>query len=337
MPVLPALFQTAGGTYKADTCEPLKAAVTRGEARLVAVARRSYPGKPLPARRLVEICTAGFWDAPKDQRWGLDWHRNEGIELTYLDRGKLGFAVDGQTCALRRGDLTVTRPWQLHRVGLPEVTASRLYWLILDVGVRRPHQPWRWPKWLVCSPQDLARLTRLLRHNEQPVWQAGGGVGECFRRLGACLELADASARETRLRLHINEVLIALLELLQRKRITLDESLSSSQRTVELFLAELPKHIEHEWDLETMAEQCGLGRSRFAWHCRQLTNLTPLAFLTRCRVEAAVALLRGEANLNITEIALRCGFQSSQYFATVFRRQMRQTPRACVREARKAK
>ena len=333
MPTLPALFQGTGSTYRADSCEPLRAAVARGETILRALGRRAYPGGRLPARRLAEICTVGYWDAPADQAWGLDWHRNEGIELTWLDRGSLGFAVDRETFRLRRGDLTITRPWQLHRLGLPHVSASRLYWLILDVGVRRPNQAWRWPPWLLLSQADRRALTHLLSHNEKPVWRADAELGRCFHSLGACLELEPESARETRLRLHINELLVALLDLLQRRRIPLDASLSSSQRTVELFLAELPKHLEHEWDLEAMAEQCGLQRTRFNHYCRELTNLSAIEFLGRCRVEAAATLLRASRTLNMTEVALRCGFQSSQYFATVFRRQMGCTPSRYAREA----
>ncbi len=41
---------------------------------------------PTPAPRSVgraaEVRTVGYWNAKHDQGWGLDWHRNEGIELT---------------------------------------------------------------------------------------------------------------------------------------------------------------------------------------------------------------------------------------------------------------
>ena len=104
-----------------------------------------YPGKRLPEKCLQEVCSVGVWDASKTQNWGLDWHRNEGVEITYLEKGSLGFSVDGWEGQLMPGNLTVTRPWQKHRVGNPEVGASRLHWLILDVGVRQPHFAWQWP------------------------------------------------------------------------------------------------------------------------------------------------------------------------------------------------
>ena len=125
-----AIFRMDDKIYHADTCEPLKEAAKHGEVALVARARGAYPGAPLPAKGLSEVRTVGYWDADHNQSWGLDWHRNEGIELTYVSRGKLHFGVDAQQFVLKRGDLTITRPWQLHRLGNPHVTANRLHWLI---------------------------------------------------------------------------------------------------------------------------------------------------------------------------------------------------------------
>lgn len=322
-----AKFQEAGQIYLADTCEPLRHAVKCGALSMEALARGSYPGRRLPTRTLTELCTAGYWDAPQSQSWGLDWHRNEGIEFTFLSRGRLGFAVDGREFPLQRGNLTIARPWQLHRVGDPNVAACRLYWLILDVGVRRPNQPWQWPSWLVCSENDLRSLTRLLRLNEKPVWRADGEIGRCFEKLGEVVSKPFSESSVTHIKLFINQLLVAVLEMLKRKRIPLDESLTSTQRSVELFLKDLPRQAGLEWDLESMAEFCGLGRSRFAYYCRQITNMSPLLYLARCRVETASGLLRTRPELNITEIALSSGFQSSQYFATVFRREKGVSPR----------
>ena len=44
-------------------------------------------------------------------------------------------------------------------------------------------------------------------------------------------------------------------------------------------------------------------------------------YLTRTRLEAATRLLTLQPELSVTEIAFRCGFQSSQYFSKVFRKQ----------------
>ncbi len=326
MPELPAIFLDDNRIYHADTCEPLKEAARRNEVHLRAWSRGSYPGQRLPPHVLPEICSLGLWDASHNQSWGLDLHCNEGIEFTYLARGKTAFEVDGKNWLLRKGHLTITRPWQFHRVGSPNVTPSRLYWLILDVSVRRPNQSWQWPDWLVCSPADLKSLTRLLRHNEQPVWPAGDEIERCFTRLADLLEQDDPHTSETRLKLTINALVVAVLEMLQQSHIALDEHLSTSQRAVEMFLGSLTEHLARDWDLNSMAEACGLSRSQFSTYCKQITNMTPIEYLTHCRLEAASRLLLQQPEKSITEVAFACGFNSSQYFATVFQAHHACTP-----------
>ncbi|MBI5385207.1 MAG: AraC family transcriptional regulator [Verrucomicrobia bacterium] len=313
--------------YHADRCEPLVQAVRRGEVRLEALARHGYPGRPMPAKMLPCVSTVGFWDATGTQSWGLDWHRNEGIEFTYLSRGKTDFLVEKQRCVLGSGQLTVTRPWQRHRLGNPHIGPTRLHWLILDVGVRRPNQPWHWPDWLILSPADLKRLTTLLSHNEQAVWRANDETGACFERIAELVQNPCPASIQSRLQLRINELFMTVLEVLQQENIVLDARLVSTRRTVELFLAALPDHLDHLWTLEEMAARCGLGRSRFAEYCRQSVNMPPTEYLIHCRVEAAKRLLRAKPERSVTDIASACGFQTSQYFATTFRQRTGKTPR----------
>ena len=234
---------------------------------------------------------------------------------------------------LEPGDLTITRPWQKHRVGDPNVSASRLIWLILDVGVRRPNQSWRWPKWLLLPPARLQRLTHRLRHNEKISWHANHEVTRCFAALAAAAENKSDDENLTRLKLLVNELLMALSGLLDENRPRLNATLSSAERTVKLFLTELAQRCDEPWTLETMARQCGLGRSHFSHYCRKLTNRTPVDYLTHCRIERAGELLRRPDDPTVTDVAFACGFQSSQYFATVFARQKGLPPRIWQRKA----
>ena len=168
----------------------------------------------------------------------------------------------------------------------------------------------------------MQRLTHQLRHNEQIAWRANPEIARCFEAIGALAEGYPASEKRTRLKLLINELLMALADLLDQRRPRLNASLSSAGRTVKLFLAELAQRCDEPWTLNELAKQCGLGRSHFSHHCRELTNRTPIDYLTVCRIEKASELLRREGGRSVTDIAFACGFQSSQYFATVFAAQM---------------
>jgi AraC-like DNA-binding protein len=332
----PPIFHESGQTYAADTCEPLVRAVEDRQIRLSALVRGHYPGRRLPSGALPGVKTVGFWDADHAQNWGLDWHRNEGVELTLLASGRMPFSVGGQDLLLKPGDLTITRPWQLHRVGNPRVSAGRLHWLILDVKVRRPHQPWEWPSWLVLSKGDLKQLTEIIRHNEQPVWHAPGELRRTFERVGELVASEDEVPNISRLAVCLNELFLDLLEIFRRSNTPLDVSLSSSCRTVELFLTDLTSklaYLAQEWTVPRMAEECGLGTTQFLRHCKQITNVTPLQYLNQSRLEAARKMLIEQPDRSVTNVALDCGFSSSQYFATAFGRHFGCTPHE-LRESR---
>lgn len=292
-----------------------------------ALARGSYPGTRLPDDELAELCMAGYWNAPGIQNWGLDWHCNEGIEIGWLSAGRLPFGIGDRSLTVEPGSLTITRPWQRHRVGDPHVPASHYSWFILDVGVRRPNQPWRWPKWMLFSPGGLQRLTDMLRQNEEPVWQGDRRIGECFARLDAIVARGGGDANLALLKIVINELIVLLAEVLESRKPKLDASLYGSERTVRLFLESLPARIDEPWTLDMMAEACGIGRTHFATLCRRIVNIPPMEHLNQLRLKSAAELLTREPQMSITEVAFRCGFQSSQYFARVFRNYHGHAPR----------
>ena len=313
--------------YQADRCTPLIQAVNCGQIEMKALRRVNYPGLDLPDDVLPGIYSIGYWDAKTDQNWGLNWHRNEGIEFTFLSSGSLGFSTKQEEFNLKPGDFTITRPWQLHKVGHQNVTVGRLYWMIIDVRVRQPHQKWKWPEWIILSKNDLEYLTKVLRQNEMPVWKTGGMLHDCFRSLGKCLDESVTEIPHSRLNILINELLLQLLDLFKKGKVELDESLTVNLRTIEIFLNHLQTDFERHWTLEEMAEHCGLGISSLTKYCRQLTNLTPISYLTKVRLEAAAKMLVEEDRKNVTEIGYECGFSSSQYFATVFKKQYKFSPK----------
>lgn len=315
--------------YQADACQPLLQAAQAGVIRLETLVHGHYPGRPLPRTALPGLKTVGYWDADEPQTWGLGWHQNEGIELTLLERGSLDFAIEEKECRLRPNDLTVTRPWQRHRLGEPHIGPGRLHWLILDLGVRRPHQTWRWPSWIMLTEADLDELTYILRHNEQPVWHNATQVCECFVRIAQTIEADRDGSNVSWLTVLLNELLLHTLGLFRSHDVALDETLSDTQRTVELFLEDLRSdrhHLAEEWTVRRMAQACGLGVTRFTDYCRRLTNTTPMQHLNRMRLESAAQLLNEEQHLTNAQVAEHCGFSSAQYFATVFRRHFGCTP-----------
>jgi AraC family L-rhamnose operon regulatory protein RhaS len=322
-------YQTRRIRYEIDRCEPQKRAIETGKINFHALTKGHYPGTPVPENILSGLNSIGFWNATGGQDWGEDPHRNEGVEITFLETGTMVFVADQIKHNLRAGQFTITRPWQLHKFGAPNIGPGRLHWLILDVGVRRPHQNWHWPTWMVLTKDDLDELTRKLRHNENPVWNATPAVTQSFRELARTVEVWDQPRAVSRLATYLNQLFLSILDALSEQQTQETPDLTSRQRTVELFLHEVEQNpaISRElWTIDSMAEHCSMGVTAFSKYCRELVNAGPMEFLNRCRLDHAACQLREQTGLSVTDIAFANGFNSSQYFATCFRRRFQISP-----------
>jgi AraC family L-rhamnose operon regulatory protein RhaS len=324
-----AIFTSSQGFFWADTCEGLRKAAAVEQVELEALARGDYPGRRFRDGELSGVRTVGYWNSQQEQSWGLPVHRNEGIELTFLENGSLDFAAQDSRYILKPNTLTITRPWQPHQVGDPNIGPCKLHWIILDVGVRRPHQEWVWPDWLLLDEEEKRRLTILLSHNEQPVLKGMDSLKSCFQEIGALVKANGKKKNTSYLAIKINELFFLLLEALKERDLPLKEQLTSHRRNVEMFLRELEKDPEHPWTIEDMARECGIGTTQYIQYVKSITNMTPSHYLNYLRVRKAERLLKERGDMSVLEIALECGFSSSQYFSSIFKRYTGKTPSSC--------
>jgi hypothetical protein len=250
------IYQSGADRYEIDSCGPQLKAMSEGKIELNALSKGHYPGKRMDPNILPGLTSVGFWNCRASQDWGLDSHRNEGVEIVFLETGGMGFEVDGRKYPLHAGNMTLTRPWQMHKLGDPNIGRGRLYWLILDVNVRRPNQEWKWPEWVILAARDLAELTRKLRHGEQSVWMANPRIREGFRDLADCVLRWGQPGATSRLAVGVNRLLVEMLDVLAEQQLEESPDLVTRRRTVELFLKDLtnnPASSSHPWTLECMA------------------------------------------------------------------------------------
>ena len=236
------------------------------------------------------------------------------------------YSQESQELELLPNNLTITRPWEVHKVGNPVIGMGKFYWIIIDLDVRRPHQNWVWPDWIILAPNDLEKLTNILRQNEKVCWKADKRILDCFQKIGKAVDADQEGSNASKIRLLVNNLLLLLLDLLVVEEVKLDEKLMNSSRSVQLFLKELDVNLSESWTVEKMAKSSGVGLTRFTFHCKQLTNLTPMKYLMLKRLEMSKNILVNQPDMNISDIAYQCGFSTSQYFATMFKKHEKCTP-----------
>jgi AraC family transcriptional regulator len=90
-------------------------------------------------------------------------------------------------------------------------------------------------------------------------------------------------------------------------------------------------HLADDFSVTDLSRAAGSSPTEITSGLRAATGFSPWQFVLLRRIERAKSLLTS-SQLAITEIALHCGFSSSQHFATAFKKQTGTTPSAYRRE-----
>ena len=260
---------------------------------------------------------------------GVDWHQNAGIEFHYVHSGTMNMQVGKQKYKAMPGELIITYPWEKHFWGMPFLDPCSYTWVILECGTRRKKGKWTFPDWVLLSQKESEKLQKFLSNQKRQDFRLSENGQNCFERLKEALIENEKTSHLTMIKSLINEILSHLI--LEIDTLASDEKFLKGRReTVAKFLNRFGNEQEllaHTWSLDEMASQCRVSPSSLLRYCQEIFNQTPIQYLNQCRLEFAKEQLLNQPETSITQMSFECGFQSSQYFATMFRKSFGCSPK----------
>jgi AraC family L-rhamnose operon regulatory protein RhaS len=256
----------------------------------------------------------GHWKPFKRRQ--LRPHRNDGLEIVYVMHGHLRWQVEDHEEDVPPDSIFFTLPWEIHG-GVSEVEpGSELYFVVipLDRAYERRPVSFEFNTALQLKRSESEEIASVLMEAKRRAHPASAEAAWLMRQIH--------TESHTQARGHIAQIrryLGGLIQALVRCVLHTEEE-QGLKTVVELkpFLKMLRERCHEPWTLSRMAAYCGLGRTRFASLLKRETGDTPVMVLNRLRVEKACREL-GKTKASITQIAFDCGFESSQYFARVFK------------------
>jgi len=111
-----------------------------------------------------------------------------------------------------------------------------------------------------------------------------------------------------------------------------DELQHGASGTIRRMQGFVEKNLDQVPSVNQLAQLSHLSESRFKTRFKAEIGIPPADYVMRRRIWHAKAMLASNRH-SITQIAIRLGFNNSQYFATVFKRYTGQTPSAHRRDA----
>jgi AraC family L-rhamnose operon regulatory protein RhaS len=276
----------------------------------------------------------GEWKSSKQARI-LPRHKNDGLEIVLLSKGEVTWAIEDRVAPLKANTFFYTLPWQEHGGATDVQPNCEISYLCLRLAENygQPRRRFGFHRTLGFSPAEQAALSSAFtRHPTQAI----AGDDASVRLLFHLFDLLRGRSRwRGMLARDTMKLLIGSLASLAATRRRSPPRFSEAERRVREFLAMLAPRAAEPWTLETMSAACRLGRTQFAGLMKKRTGDTPMIHLNRVRIQEAQQLL-SSSERSITEIALAVGFNSSQYFATVFKTFTDLDPRSYRANARRA-
>jgi len=87
----------------------------------------------------------------------------------------------------------------------------------------------------------------------------------------------------------------------------------------------LRENLELKWTLTKMTANANIGITALTQRVKENTGYTPANYLIFLRIEKAKAMLQ-QTTVYLTDIALECGFYSSQHFSSTFSKWVGKSP-----------
>lgn len=80
------------------------------------------------------------------------------------------------------------------------------------------------------------------------------------------------------------------------------------------------------FNIDFLAQQVGMGRTKFFSKIKGITGLTPNEFVINTKLKAAIKILKEDNSIPINELAFQLGFSSTSYFIKLFKELVGMTP-----------
>ena len=237
------------------------------------------------------------------------WH-----ELYYLKRGKTRYLVDDELYPVEEGNLVFIPKGHYHKTdnGYREMVERTL--LSFDDEL--------FDSDTVAVLDELMgeRLISIPLHRREGLDALFDGMEESLGDGGA---LAEASRK-----IHV----LAVLSYICRHKRVVTPMVSEADRLVHKVAEYVSTHYAEELTLASLARRFSLSESHLSRRFKDVAGMGLNEYVTHVRIMNAERLLI-EGNYSITDVAVKCGFNDSNYFSTVFKKQKGVTPLKFAKES----
>lgn len=246
--------------------------------------------------------------------------RNENLHIYCVVDGKFEWAINDENRVMYPGDAALVLPDQEIGGVNGYLEIGTIFHLELLVENMAPTSHMILGKWSGLSSGECQTIGKIFLHNNLPVVKTSQ-VACLLREMHS-----EMMSQEIGYVTKTNHLLDTLLIIIARQCTKQSSSRRDFPQVFMKLEQTLRASLAHQWTVEEMAAIVALGTTAFTEKVKNHTGFPPLHYLINIRISEAIKLLKQE-DFNITEIALKTGFYSSQHFSTTFKKLTGHTPK----------
>jgi AraC-like DNA-binding protein len=258
--------------------------------------------------------------------FGSHWH--EQLQFFYFTHGNAIIRCNSKEIAVSANDIVIINSKELHYI---ENTSDSLIVYVIKIDLSFIYSN----KLDSIQAQFLAPLSRNLILFENLV-RNDEDILRCVNRI-----IYEYFTKELGFELAIKSQIYNLIVLLLRgytKKIYDENEIESQLKILQRFknvISYMEKNFTEKINLNELSHMTGFSEGHFCRLFKQITGMTAIDYINNMRINKATELIKG-SDLNITEVALQCGFSDSNYFSRIFKKhkkispmQMKNLPESC--------
>ncbi len=233
-------------------------------------------------------------------------HRHHNIELYYITQGSVKYFINNKSFLLNSGDLIIVPKNALHSTDYKDCLYSDRFLINLDGNLY--HQE--------LNPLVKALCETNIIHIPK---EKLSFIDEVFHKIYT--ENNKSYSNKT---LMLKNYISELILLLDRYKINTPEK-SQTDSVIQSIVDYISTNYESDLSLNILSKTFNLSESYLSKRFKTIVGTNINEYINYIRITKAADILK-QKKLPITEVAIKCGFNDSNYFAAVFKKLKGITP-----------
>ena len=223
-------------------------------------------------------------------------HYHPNFEVYYLCNGSCRYFIESKTYTLSAGDIVVIPPGAIHKVIYESNTHSRLLFNCSADYI--PASVFKYVDTLAYFPHSPETATR---------------VETLYKHLRQTIEQPDEFSQDS-IRCYVMQLFLTMA------RNCVTEQLPTGGSFVESALAYIRNNYTSRLTLAETAKHCAVSPEHLSRVFKKETGFGFNEYLNILRLKKAEAILKSGSKISISQVSLLCGFNDSNYFSTLYKK-----------------